>query len=66
MAIKIIDEKPSPNVANEIICTNCGVKLEYVPADTREETRTDYTGGSDTYRVLDCPKCKKKLTVGFC
>jgi len=65
MAIKIIDEKPSPQVAKQTVCTNCGVRLEYVPSDTRTEIRRDYTGDADSYRVIDCPKCKHKLTVGF-
>jgi uncharacterized protein with PIN domain len=63
MAIRIIDVPLSPNVVKQTVCHNCGVTLEYVPADTREEVRRDYTGDADTFRVLDCPKCKTKLTV---
>ena len=61
--MRIIDDKPSPKVAKITICTNCGVTLEYVPADTKLEKRTDYTGDTDTYRVLTCPVCKEIMTV---
>jgi len=64
MAAKIISKKPSPNVAKQCVCGNCGVKLEYVPRDTRVQRRTDYTGDADHYRVLDCPNCKHVITLG--
>lgn len=63
MAVKIINDKPDAKVVKQVICRNCGVTLEYVPADTREEKRTDYTGDADNYKVIDCPKCNHKITV---
>jgi len=51
-------------VAKQCVCGNCGVKLEYVPRDTRVQRRTDYTGDADHYRVLDCPNCKHVITLG--
>lgn len=35
--IRIIDEKPDASVVKNVICRNCGVKLEYVPADVKEK-----------------------------
>ena len=61
--MRIIDDKPSPKVAKIVICSNCGVTLEYVKADTRVERRTDYTGYTDSYRILTCPACKETLTI---
>ncbi len=61
--IRIIDDKPAPSAVKRTACDNCGAQLEYTRSDTRIETRTDYTGSSDRYRVLNCPKCREKLTV---
>jgi len=63
--MKIIDDTPSAKIAKTAICSNCGVTLEYVPADTRIERRTDYTGCTDQYRVLTCPKCSKDMDVSM-
>lgn len=63
MAIKIIDPNPSPQVVKQCICRNCGVTLEYTPADTRKQTIRDYGGGSDTYKFIDCPKCGEAINV---
>lgn len=63
--MKIIDEKPSAKIAKIAICSNCGVTLEYVPADTKIEKRTDYTGGTDSYRMLTCPKCNESMDVSM-
>lgn len=61
---RIIDEGPDPSVVKQVVCPNCGVKLEYVPKDTRHVNRSDYTGGVDTYLILDCPKCSHQIEVG--
>ena len=61
--MRIIDAKPSPKVAKIVICSNCGVTLEYVRADTKIERRIDYTGDTDTYRILTCPSCKETINV---
>ena len=65
MAVTIIDERPSPTVVKQTTCGNCGVTLEYTPNDVREDWRTDYTGGKDCYRIVDCPKCQNSITVGI-
>lgn len=63
MAIKIVDETPNARVVERVVCDNCGVTLEYTPADTRKYDRKDYTGGSSTHTVLDCPKCSHEITL---
>jgi len=64
MAIKIIEEKPDASVVKQAICRNCGVKLEYVPADIKWNTYSDYGGGSDTVGHIGCPKCREAISVG--
>ena len=61
MAIKIIGE--DSRAVKIATCKNCAAVLEYTHADTKTETRIDYTGGSDTYRFFDCPKCGETVTV---
>jgi len=63
MTIKIINQEPSREVVKQIVCKNCGVTLEYTPNDIREEKRTDYTGDSDIYKLIDCANCNAVLTV---
>lgn len=63
MAVKVIKKGPAKSVVKEIVCKNCGATLQYVPADIIEETRTDYGGGSDTYRFIKCPECLECVYV---
>jgi DNA-directed RNA polymerase subunit RPC12/RpoP len=63
MVIEIIDDTPDPKVQKEIVCYRCGVRLRYVPADVQSYENRDYTGCLDTYRYIDCPKCKERLYV---
>ena len=63
MAIRIVNEVPDASVVKQCLCRNCGVKLEYTPADVRKESMYDYTGSSDTYRRIDCPKCQHVINV---
>lgn len=61
MAVRIIGE--SPQALRKAPCSNCGAILEFTNADTRLETHKDYGGGSDTYRVFNCPRCSHKIQV---
>lgn len=61
--IRIIEEKPDPSVVKQILCRNCGVKLEYLPIDVQSYTASDYGGGSDTYYYIKCPKCNNTVYV---
>jgi len=61
--VRIIDPGPDPSVAKQVICKNCGAKLEYVPHDLTSYTASDYGGGRDTYYYFNCPKCHTKVHV---
>jgi uncharacterized protein with PIN domain len=63
MAVRIVEEKPDPSVIKQVVCRNCGVKLEYVPADVQDGVDTDYTGSKDPFKFIECPKCKKEVRV---
>lgn len=64
MAIKVIDEKPDPSVVKLAICKNCGVKLEYTPADTTKVCSSDYLGDPNPPEFhIECPKCREKVWV---
>lgn len=59
----IKDRKPHESVIKEIICKNCGVTLEYVPIDVKEEHGRDYSGGSDGCKYINCPNCMKRVII---
>lgn len=63
MAVKIIEEKPDQSVVKQVVCKNCGVKLEYVPMDIENHSAKDYGGGTDTYYYINCPKCQNHVYV---
>lgn len=61
--VKVIDEGPDPSVVKQIVCRNCGAKLEYVPAEVLSYNGTDYSGGPDGCEYIICPKCKKQVVI---
>ncbi len=61
--VRVIEETPDPSVVKQVICKNCGVKLEYVPADTKQHNGSDYSGDPSGYSWIDCPKCSNKVIV---
>lgn len=63
MPIKIVEMKPDASVVKQVVCRNCGVQLEYVPNDAVEKKHTDYTGDTEVYRVIVCPKCNNDVEV---
>jgi len=63
MVVRVIDPKPDPSVVKQVICRNCGAKLEYVPNDVKSKSVSDYGGGSDTYYWIDCPQCSNQVNV---
>ena len=56
--VRIVEEKPDPSVVKQVVCGNCGRKLEYVPADKQRGTTSDYY-----YNFITCPGCKHKVPV---
>ncbi len=63
MVIKIINAEPAKEVVKQTICKNCGVTLEYTPNDVRKHRSTDYRGGVDIYKVIDCASCNHMIHV---
>lgn len=61
--MRIIDVNPHKSVVKEKVCYNCGVTLEYVPADVKEKKEYDYSGSGELVRYIECPSCDKHLTV---
>ena len=63
MVVTIVNEEPDPSVVKEVICKECGVKLSYVPVDTKSYHGQDYTGGADGHTWIDCVKCQAKVIL---
>ena len=63
MVVRVINPVPDPSVIKQVVCRNCGAKLEYVPNDVKEKSVHDYGGGCDTYRWIVCPQCSKEVNV---
>lgn len=61
--VKIIDDNPHKSVVKQVICRNCGCTLEYVPNDIKIFTSTDYVGGTDVVKYIECPSCKAEVVV---
>lgn len=63
MAIRIVEDKPDPKVVREVVCKQCGVKLEYLPIDILQGKHYDYGGGCDAVEYIKCPKCQADITL---
>lgn len=64
MAVRVIEEKPDPSVVKQVICRNCGVKLEYTPQDVKEGHRgRDISGGPDGNDYITCANCFGRVIV---
>lgn len=61
--VTVVSTIPHPSVVKETICRNCGATLNYVPNDVKEDYSTDYTGGKDYYKYIQCPPCGNKVHV---
>ena len=48
-----------------VTCLNCASIVEYSVNDTYEKQYTDYSGCTEKYRILNCPKCSKAITVSY-
>ena len=59
----VVNKEPHKSVVKEAICRNCGVTLNYVPADVRVKEVRDYLGDSERYKVIECPACHHEVHV---
>ena len=61
--MKVISAKPRKSAVKRVVCEHCGAKLEYVPNDVKEYHGTDYGGGPDGQKWVDCGNCGKKVIL---
>ena len=61
--VTVVSTQPHPSVVKEAVCRNCGSTLQYVPRDIKERTVSDYGGGREIVRYIDCPTCSDRVTV---
>lgn len=61
--MKVISTVPHHSVVKQVVCHKCGSTLEYTPNDVTDDRRTDYTGCTDTYKIINCGNCGNKITV---
>lgn len=61
MAIRIVGK--DQDKVRHVSCGNCASILEYTLKDTYTRVISDYGGGSDTYRFLNCPCCDEQISV---
>ena len=63
MVVKVVSEKPIKT--KKLVCSKCGYELEYTGEDIHSFTSRDYTGDSDEYYTITCPRqsCGQKNYV---
>lgn len=61
--VTVVNAQPHVSVIKEAICSNCGVTLQYTPAEVKSHIHYDYGGGSDMHYTIKCPNCNKKVYV---
>ena len=61
MAITIVGQDTKH--VKQCSCRNCAAILEYTMADTQTRKDTDYTGGSDIVRFVQCPRCGYQIPI---
>lgn len=61
--VTVVSVVPDRSVVKEVICRNCGSKLEYVPADIQKHSYKDYDGTSNTDYFIICPPCSNRVIV---
>ena len=58
----VIDPKPQKDAVKEVVHkSGCGALIGYVQNDVLVEYTTDYTGGKDQYKYINCPNCGGKI-----
>lgn len=60
--MKIVKVEPDESVVKRIICSNCGVTLEYVPNDKYGKTYS-CCGHIEHDYFITCINCKQELMV---
>ncbi len=63
MVVRIIEEKPDPSVVRQVVCQECGVKLEFTKGDVTTRKYRDISQVECSYCWITCPKCHKEVNV---
>lgn len=53
----------TPPPGKPATCRECGAGLTYMPGDVQRGTSTDYGGGKEHYKYIQCPACASKVIV---
>lgn len=53
----------NPKYIKQTSCANCAAVIRYTDSETVVKIYSDYGGGSDTYRELNCPRCGILLQI---
>lgn len=61
MAIRVVNEEPDESVIKNAICKHCGVKVEYLPIDEKEQKMYFMGEYEGYYKYIDCPKCNNRI-----
>lgn len=61
MTVEVVGEDIT--VLKETSCRGCGAKLRYGTSDVKQGSSTDYTGDTDYYRYVECPRCNHECHV---
>jgi Zn finger protein HypA/HybF involved in hydrogenase expression len=59
---KIIGET-DPRMVKHTSCGGCAAVLEYTRSEMQDRKHTDYTGCTDTWKVIVCPRCNGDIRV---
>lgn len=52
-----------PQIKKRVTCRECGAILEYTPIETISAKHTDYSGSTETWHYVECPRCSNKQEV---
>lgn len=52
-----------PRVEKRTVCNGCGRTIAYVPNEVKRHEGTDYGGGPDGRKWIDCPACGDMITL---
>lgn len=59
--VTVVGQNPAAKL--RCTCSNCGAILEYTKAEIKEHHGTDYGGGPDGMKWIDCPQCSQKAVL---
>ena len=61
--MRVVNETPNSTVVKRKVCSNCGVELEYVPADVATAQKRGLDNWLYTIKYITCPHCEAELIL---